>query len=241
MSEYYNSVYAKRLNRYGLDYQSRIQTQRERDFDNYLYKTIYRVDFEYDGKMIPGSLEHNKQDYSETQAYLLTQIGVQIPNGTVLQIQSKNGIETPWMIWWLEQIEASGYNRYIVLKMTHQLTWKIDNVSTTQWGYFSGPGTSTISDTIKSSSGKPIYSENNNLHMFITSYNNTIERDLYFEVVQKDTKQGYVITEFDINSTPGVAYISVDPVPLREEQIAPEPSTDDSQEDYYWLNNGGTK
>ena len=45
MSSYYEKAYQKRLNRYGLDYQSRIQNQREKDFNNYLYKTIYRVDF----------------------------------------------------------------------------------------------------------------------------------------------------------------------------------------------------
>ena len=66
MSKYYESVYQKRLNRYGLDYQSRIQSQRERNFEDYLYKTIYRVDFEFEGKMCPGSLERYKQDYSET-------------------------------------------------------------------------------------------------------------------------------------------------------------------------------
>ena len=66
MSNYYENAYRRRLNRYGLDYQSRIQSQRERDFDNYLYKTIYRVDFEYNGDLIPASLERYKQVYSET-------------------------------------------------------------------------------------------------------------------------------------------------------------------------------
>ena len=81
MGKYYESVYQRRLNRYGLDYQSRIQKQRERDFDNYLYKTIYRVDFKFNGELLPGSLERNKQDYSETQGYLLTKIDVKIPAG----------------------------------------------------------------------------------------------------------------------------------------------------------------
>lgn len=66
MSSEYYEVYRKRLNRYGLDFQSRIQGERERDFENYLYQTIYRVEFEYDGAVYCGSLEHNKQDYSET-------------------------------------------------------------------------------------------------------------------------------------------------------------------------------
>jgi hypothetical protein len=28
------------------------------------------------------------------------------------------------MVWWKENIEASGYNKYVVLKMTHKLTWR---------------------------------------------------------------------------------------------------------------------
>jgi hypothetical protein len=69
-------------------------------------------------------LERYKQDYSETQGYLLTRIDVKIPSGTVLMIESKDETVTPWMVWWLERIEASGYNKYVVLKMTHYLKWK---------------------------------------------------------------------------------------------------------------------
>ena len=47
---YYEDVYLKRLNRYGTDYQSRVQAQREREFEGNLLKSIYRVDFEYDGE-----------------------------------------------------------------------------------------------------------------------------------------------------------------------------------------------
>ena len=238
MSKYYESVYQKRLNRYGLDYQSRIQAQRERDFDNYLYKTIYRVDFKFEGKLIPGSLERYKQDYSETQGYLLTQIDVKIPNGTVLNIESRDGLITPWMVWWLEQIEASGYNRYVVLKMTHYLKWKVGEEEIEQWGFFSGPGASTIADTVRSSTGKPIYRENNNLHLFITPQNETIGRDLYLEVVQGNITQGYVVTDFDINSTPGINYVSVDPVPVRDKSSTPNRNENDKQEDFFWLQGG---
>jgi len=38
-------------------------------------------------------------------------------------IPNKDNVEIPWMIYYLENIKASGYNRYIVLKMTHLLRW----------------------------------------------------------------------------------------------------------------------
>lgn len=238
MSSYYEKVYQRRLNRYGLDYQSRIQSQRERDFDNYLYKTIYRVDFEFDGNYVAGSLERYKQDFSETQGYLLTKKEVNIPNGTILKIESKDGTITPWMVWWLEQIESSGYNRYVVLKMTHYLKWKSGDQIIEQWAYFSGTGAAAISDAVRTSTGKPLYSENDNLHTFITTQNETICRDLYFEVTQGNITQAYVVTEFDINSTPGVNYVTVDHVPVRPAQSESIKVDEENKEDFFWLQGG---
>lgn len=235
---YYDEVYLRRLNRYGLDYQSRIQGQRERNFENYLLKTLYRVDFEYGDKVHPASLERYKQDYSETQGYLLTRIDLKIPNGTILDIISQDGTSHPWMIWWLEQIEASGYNRYVVLKMTHTLTWTAAGQNYSQWGYFSGPGTKAIKDAIKSSTGKTVYDENDNLHMYITPYHAALTKEVYFEATQEDTTQGYKISDIDIVSTPGVAYVSVDPTLLRSHVDPPVQEEGQPDEEYYWLNGG---
>jgi len=38
-------------------------------------------------------------------------------------ITDKDNNTVPWMIYYLENIKASGYNRYVVLKMTHFITW----------------------------------------------------------------------------------------------------------------------
>lgn len=236
--EYYE-IYRRRLNRYGLDYQSRLQGQRERNFDNYLLKTIYRVDFWFDGIYTPGSLERYKQDYTETQCYLLVAADIELPNGLVLNIESQNGNQQMWMVWWKEQIESSGYNKYVVLKMTHLITWEDEEKNKhEQWAYFSGPGTSKITDTIKSSSGEALYKENNNLHLFITSYDKTLVRDVYFENKQGETNQGFVVTETDIVSTPGVAYISVDPSFVRDKTEKPTQTAGDDPAEFFWLNGG---
>ena len=228
----YYQVYRQRLNRYGLDYQSRIQGSREREFESYLYKTIYRVDFKYEDRFVPGSLERYKQDYSETQGYLLTRKEDVIPNGTVLEIESQDGRKTPWMIWWLEQIEASGYNKYVVLKMTHYL----ECGGASQWGFFEGPGAKAVRDTVKQNIS--LYSENNQLHLFITTTNSVFKKDEYFVVGEGEDKAAYVITAIDNYSTPGVAYISVDPVPVRDETEAPVQTPNEDDSDYFWLNGG---
>ena len=234
----YFEIYKKRLNRYGLDYQSRVQGQRDRNFDDYLLKSIYRVDFWYNDTFTPATLERYKQDYTETQCYLLTKREVKIPSGTILMIESRDGAQKPWMVWWLEEIEASGYNRYVVLKMTHLLTWRdAENILHEQWAFFQGPGTATISDTIKSSNGEALFSHNDNLYGFVTTYNNTIKRDVYFEVSYKETTNAYVVSELDVNSTPGVAYVTVDPSYIRDK--SEEKVENPQSAANFWLNGGG--
>ena len=216
----YIDIYRRRLNRYGLDYQSRIQGQRDRNFEDYLLKSIYRVDFWLDKIYHPATLERYKQDHTETQCYLLTRRDLVIPNGTMLEIESHNGEKKWWMVWWLEQIEQSGYNRYVVLRMTHYVD--VPGVGKVR-AYFSGPGASTVQDTIKSSMGEAIYKENNNLHMFITAYNKGFKKSGYFEVPrgdEKDDAETYVIMEMDTQSTPGVVYITVDPSYKRDDNIS---------------------
>jgi hypothetical protein len=138
---------------------------------------------------------------------------LKIPAGTVLYIESRDGNKTPYLVWWLEQIEASGYNKYVVLKMTHFLEWEHNGEKFSQWAYLNGPATTAITDAVKTDT---TYRENNNKNTFVTTFNELIARDTYFEVEYKGVRQGFVVKEFDINSTPGVEYVTVDPVPLRD-------------------------
>jgi hypothetical protein len=74
------------------------------------------------------------------------------------------------------------------------------------------------------------------LHLFVTSYNNNIIRDTYFEVVYEDTTTAYVVSELDVNSTPGTMYVTVDPSYIRDKSA-------DEKEEFesaanHWLNGG---
>ena len=66
MGNYYTDIYHKRLNRYGTDFQTRLEGKRAKEFEDFLLKTPNRVDFEYEGVMIAGALEQYKQDHTET-------------------------------------------------------------------------------------------------------------------------------------------------------------------------------
>lgn len=236
---YYDEVYLKRLNRYGLNYQSRVQAQRERGFDEYLYKSIYRVDFEYNGEEHPGTLEQYQQDKTKTLMYLLTRVGLQMPNGTMLSIKDKFDDATDWMIFWLENLQASGYNKYVVLKMTHTITWRdCEKIEHTSRCYLWGPNSGAIKDTIKSKTASILYTEDFNSRFLIMPFNEALAKDTYFEIGEGATKEAYRVTGYDKQSTLGVEYVTIDPQYIRDNTPPPVPAEGDNPDEYYWLNGG---
>lgn len=237
---YYDEIYLKRLNRYGLDYQSRIRNQREKLFENYLSKTIYRVDFKFNDKDIAGSLERYKQDDTQTLQYLLTKLDVIIPSGTIIEITNDNGLTNRWMIYWLEEIKASGYNRYVVLKMTHFLKWtdRRGNLQQT-WAYMYGQEDNMLKDEIRSRSRMDVlYTENLKMSFFVIPTNEFMRKDDYLEIGEGALKEAYRVTGYDIQSTPGVEYVTVDPVYERDKSPIPEQQPDDNPDDFFWFNGG---
>ena len=237
---YFEDVYLKRLNRYGYDYQSRIQAQREEVFEGLLLKSIYRVDFVYEDEMHPGLLERYKQDETETMQYLLTRVGLNMPNGTLLMIPDKDMKEQPWLVYWLESIKSSGYNRYIVLKMTHFITWRDrSNIERSTWCYLYGQEDNMLKDEIRSRSrSDAIYAENLKSSFFVCPTNEFIRKDDYIEIGIDALKEGYRVTGYDIISTPGVEYVTIDPVYLRDHSVPPVQKEEDDPAKFFWLNGG---
>ena len=237
---YYEDVYLKRLNRYGYDYQSRIQNQRERNFETLLLRSVYRVDFEYDGEFHPATLEKYKQNETELMQYLLTRVSLNIPNGTILMIPDKDNIEQPWLVYWLESIKSSGYNKYIVLKMTHNITWRDRNGEEhSSWCYMYGQQDNMLKDEIRSRSRMDaIYGENLKSSFFVMPTNEFIRKDDYLEIGEGALKEAYRVTGYDLNSTPGVEYVTVDPVYLRDNSQAPVQTEEDDPAQFFWFNGG---
>lgn len=237
---YFNNVYKKRVNRYGLDYQSRIQGERERNFDLYLFKTVYRVDFLFENNYVAGSFEKYKQDETETLHYLLTKVEVKIPNGTVLMIPDKDSVEKPWMVYYLEHIKASGYNRYIMLKMTHNITWRArDGKEYSSWAYMYGQENNMLKDEIRSRSRvDTIYAENLKSSFFVLPINPNLKKDDYLIVGEKPLQEYYRVTGYDIQSSDGVEYVTIDPIYEYDLSLTPEKTDKDEDKDFFWFNGG---
>lgn len=236
----YFDIYKKRLNRFGTDYQSRLQGKRERQFDLYLEKSVYQVEFSYQGELVIGSFERYKQDDTKTLHYLLTHVDVNIPNGAILMIPNKDEKEEPWMVYYLEQIKASGYNRYIMLHMTHFLTWTARDGSTqTSWAYMYGQENNMLKDELRSRSRMDtLYSENLKTSFFIMPLNQFVKKDDYFIVGEKPYQEYFRVTGYDIQSSDGVEYVTIDPIYEFDLTPAPEQKEGDSDDDFFWLNGG---
>ena len=236
----YKDIYLKRLNRYGMDYNSRVQNQREREFENYLLKSTSRVDVEYGNETIPASFERYKQDETETLAYLLTRRVTDLPNGTLLKIPNRKGEEIPWMVYWLEEIQASGYNKYIMLRMTHYIEWKDrDGKPQGSFAYMYGQQDNMLKDELRSRSRSDVlYTEALKMSFFVIPTNENIRKDDYLTIGEGKLKEAYRVTGYDIQSTPGVEYVTVDPVYLRDESPVPNQTETDSSEDFFWINGG---
>lgn len=227
---YYDDIYDKRLNRFGRTLQQRIQGQREREFANYVKKSVYQVGFTYKGIPCMGTLEPYKQDEIQVIAYLLTDVHLDMPEGTVLTLPDKNHHKQKWMIWWLESMKASGYNRYVTIK--------IDEIFPGLWGYIEGPHERKMRDTVRSLRGDSYYTEDENLYLFITPANLSIKKDLYLETAFNGYKQSFVVAGIDA-TVPGLMYVSLEPVYTRDNSSAPEQGPTDDPDDFYWLNGGG--
>jgi hypothetical protein len=83
-----------------------------------------------------------------------------------------------------------------------------------------------------------LYTENLKMSFFIMPTNEFIRRDDYLEIGEGALKEAYRVTGYDIQSTPGVEYVTVDPVYLRDSTEAPLREENDNSEDYYWLEGG---
>ena len=238
----YKDVYMKRLNRYGTDFQQRMQRQREENFKLQLKRSVYYVNFEYEGEEHEGEFTPMKQNETKTMHYLLTDVNLDMPGGTILMMPDKDRERVPWMVYYLEDYVASGYNRYIMIKMTHYLTWKNrDGKDCNTWAYFYGQEDNMLKDELKSRSrNKVLYTENLKLSFFITPMNENIRKDDYLEVGEGKLKEAYVVTGYDIQSTPGVEFVSVDPQYIRDLTPPPAQKPEDKDEDFYWINRGGT-
>lgn len=233
----YFDIYKKRLNRYGTDYPSRLQGKREEHFERSLTRSTEVVTFAFGGKNYDGKLTRFQQKDSKRIMYLLTPLACVMPSGTLVDLPNVRGVTSKWMIFYEEEIVASGYNRYVVIKMTHNLAWKDRNgVQRTSPAYMYGQEDNMLkNEIVRRSRSAAVYAENMKLSFFLMPANANITKDDYFVVTDAVKTEYYRVTGYDIQSQLGVEYVTVDPIYEFDQTpppIIPEPDTD---QDGFWF------
>ena len=240
----YYDIYLKRVNRYGNNFAERLQNKREQEFEQQLRRSVYYINFDIDGATQEGELTPYKQDETETLHYLLTRVDLKIPEGTILflpsDVKDKDTLH-PWLVYYREKIKATGYNKYIMLKMTHLIKWiGRDGEEHSTWAYFYSQEDNMLKDEIRSRSRMDtIYGENLKMSFFITPVNEHIRKDDYFEIGEGALKEAFRVTGYDLHSSAGVEYVTVDPIYLMDHSPAPKQTAADPEEDFFWINMEG--
>jgi len=238
MSDYYE-VYNQRLNRYGNDYQSRITGQRQKVFEQLLFKSIYRIEFQYGNDYEAAILEPHKQDQTRTMQYLLTRLDTLLEPGTIIDVENEDAEVQKWMVYYLENKQAKGYNRYIVLKMSHYITWETEEgTKHSSWVYMHGKENSIITDVIESGDAQVVYTEDGNMSSMIMPINENLHKEDYFEIIQDNMVDAYQVRGFDRISTKGIEYVTIEREYVKDKSPIPKKQPGESGKDYYWLTGG---
>ena len=108
--------------------------------------------------------------------------------------------------------------------MTHFISWiDRDGFERTSWAYMYSQEDNMLKDEIRSRSrSNTIYLENLKSSFLIMPISEFIRKQDYIEIGEGSLKEGYRVTGYDINSTPGVEYVTIDPMYLKDNSPPPE-------------------
>lgn len=238
---YFDEVYRKRVNKYGEDYSSRVLSKREKEFELMLKQSQYKVEFEYDWETQVGILTRMRQQNNRILHYLLVRTSLNIPAGEILELPNKDNELKPWMIFYLDEIKSSGYNRYITLKMSHYIEWSDEKGTRggSSWAFLYGQENNMLIDEIVGRSrSHTVYTENLKTSFMIMPATGDIKKDDYMEITEGEITQGFRVTGFDALTQPGVMFVTIDPVPFYD--LTPPEEDQPGEDNSYWFQGEGS-
>lgn len=225
---YYDTVYKHRLNKNGKDFQERIQTMRENNFIRFLNGSSSKIDFVYNQQCHSGVLQRDRQDSKIIIQELLTPIDCTLEMGSIIEFDIISG-HGYWLVFWEESIAASGYNKYYIIKTTHQLNWvNKDKKAYSSWVYFS-KRSEILQDKLQSD--VPMYTEDDNLGYIALPIDLPVDKDIHINILINNKEEEYRVVGKNLISTKGVQYITVDPVRITDKTPKPEPTSNGD----FWL------
>lgn len=233
----YYGLYKKRLNRYGVNPQERLELGRQENFNRFLLQSPHYTIFKYtDGdseeRTVECVFEPYKQDQTQTLMYVLCKVGESFNPGDIVTINDKR-----YMFYYWDERKDSGYNRWIVVKLTQPISWiNEDGTKYDSEAYIYSQQDNMLKNELKSRSrSATLYLENQKLDLMLMPANKNLKIGSYLEIKVGEMERAERVTGFDFISTPGILYVSMDPTIKRDLTPAPEKTPEDDNNDYFWF------
>lgn len=228
---YYSDIYKERLARNSNLSGDRLTAGRERNFERFLKSSPHYVTFIHQDMEVEGVLEPYKQDETKTMTYLLCRVGEVFKAGDVVLIEGLY-----YMFYYWDERRDSGYNRWVLIKMNHVITWKnADGETYSSDAYIYSQRNSALRNDIKSRTrSATLYLENRKLDFLIMPSHNQLKVDSYLEITIDGRTRAERVVGVDFLSTPGVLYVSMDPTLKRDFSPMPEMTEEDDPNDFFW-------
>jgi len=230
---YADTIYNKRVNRNGSNYAERLESGRQKNFEAFLTRSPYSTTFNYKGKTIQAIFKQYRQNETKTVMSLLTRVGTQFNSGDIVTI-----LNDKYMFYYLEEKKESGYNRWVLLKMTHTISWTIEengeSYSSDAYLYFQ-PGSGLQDDLESSGRSASLYFERDKFNYLMMPFSDKIVINAYVKITTMNIEQHFFISGYDIVSTPGMMYVTLNPTFERDTTPAPAQEIEDDPADFFWL------
>lgn len=227
---YYEDIYLKRTNRFGGSIQERLEGARRHNFEAFLKQSPHYTTFEYDDKTVECVFEPLRQNETKTLMHVLVRADQVLRIGNIVTIADRD-----CLIYYHDERRDSGYNRYTVLLLSHDVTWLRDGVENNSKAYVYFQEDNMLKRELKSRSRMDtLYLEDLKLNFIVMPTTDQIQINDYLTVSTSGINQHFRVTGFDIVSTPGVMYVSMAFTPERELSTY-EPVEEDDDDLLFWL------
>lgn len=212
---YYEDVYLQRVNRNGTSRQERILNTKIQNFENFLPKSMYKVDFSCNYQNYIGSLQPAKGDEKDIVSYMLTSKTVDIATGSILDVITSTGANQKWLVTFKDHNDTYGYNKYKVYLLDRILTW-YDKDKKVHTSYVNVASTkdNSVKDIFKNIGGSA-YREAQNYINLIMKFDTNIQKEYY--CLLNGSPRAFIVSDYDCETVPGVQYLTIDITPVRDE------------------------
>ena len=234
---YFNEIYQKRLGRYGDSPQERLEQGRRINFNKFLnqsphyVKFIYNKDL-YNEREVEGVLEPFRQDQTKTLMHLLCRVDEVFNAGDIVTIKNYR-----YMFYYWDERQDSGYNRWALIKLNHEIEWLNEDGSVHQSeAYIYSQEDNMLKNELRSRSrSATLYLENLKLDFMVMPATKELKMNSYLEITVGDLTRSERVTGFDFLSTPGIMYVSMDPTLKRDLTPVREQKSEDNPDDFFWF------